>query len=323
MSVDAVWRILEEKKKKLAVMHHNADLDCVASSIALALSFEGFSVYAPLGVSSVGKKILRKYGIEWLEKVSLDDYDLLVILDTNSLEQLGEFNWERVKGKTVIIDHHDYNPKYEEALLYVWKEETSCSEIVLQIIESAGKKINDLIAESLIVGIIGDTARFKFAKNSTFQNLCRLIPHIRRDFSEILREIEEVERGGNLDRSRRIALAKAMQRSTYLDFKGVLIWKSFVSSFEGEIASTITALLADIALVGAQRKEEARVSVRARKWLIDKGLNLAEICRKVAQEFSGGGGGHAAAAGINVIGDVEAVVNALIEELKEKLREIL
>ncbi len=323
MSVEKAAEILRSKGSKVAVLHHNADLDCVASAIALYISFPDFSIYAPLGVSSAGKKLFKRLNIEWKEEEKLENYELIVILDTNSLEQLGKFDWEKLKERSLVIDHHDYNPKYEQALLYVWRPETSCSEIVYEILEEAGIEISSEVAEALVAGIIGDTARFKFARTSTFQNLCKILRKSRRDFSEILREIEGQERGGNLDRSRRIALLKAMQRSSYVDFKGTIILKSFVSSFEGEIASIMISMAADIAVIGAQRGEEARVSVRARPWLVERGLNLAEICRKVGEDFSGGGGGHPGASGINVIGDVEAVVNAVIEEIKEKLREII
>ncbi|RLF66535.1 MAG: hypothetical protein DRN30_01960 [Thermoplasmata archaeon] len=314
-----------KKKKKYFIVHHNADVDAVAAAYALyKISPDPKIIWAPLGISRLARDLISKLEdpVNVIEgDISLQEDAFYFIIDTNSIEQIGNFPFTETLDRLVIIDHHSENPLFKSALLYIHEDRTSTCEIVYEILRYLGVTINKKIAYALISGIVTDTARFKYAKNSTIKTVCELLDYLEDvELKDIIRTLEEPSL--KFDRSKRIALIKAFQRMSYEDLGKVLIVKSFVGAFEGDAAALMVSTIADIAIVGAQKDEEARVSVRVKQWLVEKGINASEICRKVASEFDGGGGGHPAAAGINAIGDVEAIVNAVVDEFRRTIKDL-
>lgn len=68
-------------------------------------------------------------------------------------------------------------------------------------------------------------------------------------------------------------------------------------------------------------EDTAKVSARTLTLLTDKGLNLGEILRVAAEEYSGRGGGHDIAAGAQVpIKNLESFIRLVDELVKKKLR---
>jgi len=318
--------ILFSTVPKFFVVHHNADVDAIAAAYALyKVSVEEKFIYAPLKISRTSKKLLEILGeVKIVEKIPekiMWEEGYFVILDTNSLEQLGDFPFDRVSERTVIIDHHIENPLFSSALLYIRMDRTSTSEIVYEILKKLDVEIDEKIIMALTAGIITDTSRFKHANKNTIRTFCEMMTLSEINLKDLIEILEEPSL--KYDRSRRIALLKAFQRMTFVDLGKVIIAKSNVNAFEGDAAALMVSTLADVAVVGAQKGDEARVSVRARGWLVNLGLDLSEICRKIGIEFGGGGGGHPAAAGINAIGDVQAIMNALVSEIVKETRKLL
>ena len=318
--------ILLSSVPKFFVVHHNADVDAIAAAYALyKVSSEEKYIYAPLKISRASKKLLEILDevklIEKLPEKAMWEDGYFIILDTNSLEQLGEFPFDMVSERTVVIDHHTENPMFSSALLYIRMDKTSTSEIIYEILKRMGIDLDEKIIVALTAGIITDTSRFKHANKDTIRTFCEMVSLSEINLKKIIEVLEEPSL--KFDRSRRIALLKAFQRMTFVDLGKIIIVRSNVNAFEGDAAALMVSTLADIAVVGAQKGDEARVSVRVRGWLVNLGLDVSKICRKIAIEFGGGGGGHPAAAGINAVGDVHAIMNALINEIVKETRRLL
>jgi len=317
--------ILLSPTPKFFVVHHNADVDALAAAYALyKISLGKKFIYAPLKISRAAKKLLEILDeVEIVEEIpeSMWEKGYFIILDTNSLEQLGEIPYDKISNRTVVIDHHTENTLFSSALLYVRMDRTSTSEIVYEILKKIDAKFDEKIITALIAGIITDTSRFKYANNQTMRTVCEMMNISEINLKELIGILEEPTL--KYDRSRRIALLKAFQRMTYIDLGKAIIVKSNVNAYESDAAVLMITTIADIAVVGAQKEVEARVSTRARSWLVNLGLDLSKICRKIGKEFGGGGGGHPAAAGINAIGDVNAIMNALVSEIVKEVRKIL
>jgi len=327
LSSDQIERlkvILKSKEKKYFIVHHNADVDAVAAAYVLyEISNPPRGLCAPLGISRLSRELMLRLNvnIEILDKVPIEKDAFYFIIDTNSLEQIGDFPFYDITDRIVIIDHHSENPEFNSALLYIHEERSATCEIVYDILKAIGFSPNEKMAQAMISGIITDTARFRYANNRTIKVVCDLLDYLKGvDLKDIIRSLEEPSL--KYDRGKRIAMVKAFQRMLYEDLGKVIIVKSFISAYEGDAAALMVSTVADIAVVGAQRDEEARVSVRVRPWLAERGIDASEICRDVAEEFGGGGGGHSMAAGINAVGDAEAIVSAVVTRFKRKLKEL-
>ena len=74
--------------------------------------------------------------------------------------------------------------------------------------------------------------------------------------------------------------------------------------------------------VGSQRDERFRISARARQEMVRKGFHLGKLLDDVGEETYNSGGGHAGAAGLTGVGDVEAVLNMCLSRSLDFLREV-
>jgi nanoRNase/pAp phosphatase (c-di-AMP/oligoRNAs hydrolase) len=76
---------------------------------------------------------------------------------------------------------------------------------------------------------------------------------------------------------------------------------------------------ADIAFVGTAKGESVRISSRAKREVVNAGVNLGQLMEDISNEYNGTGGGHSGAAGIDVIADMKEVLN----KCKERTKKIL
>ncbi|MCG7853196.1 MAG: DHHA1 domain-containing protein, partial [Methanosarcinaceae archaeon] len=94
---------------------------------------------------------------------------------------------------------------------------------------------------------------------------------------------------------------------------------SHVSSFGGSASSMFINIGADVALVASFRDGSMRVSGRAKRDAVNAGVNLGQIMENISKPYQGTGGGHAGAAGIDVV----AGMDEILLKCKEHVRDIL
>ena len=90
--------------RKLVLIHGNADPDALGCAYALRSCFPDVDICAPQGLDRISKVISRKLGFEPLGTRTWSVYDLMLVVDTSSPEQLGEMN--RPTPDWIVIDHH-------------------------------------------------------------------------------------------------------------------------------------------------------------------------------------------------------------------------
>ena len=71
-------------KKKVILVHGNADMDAISSAYVLSKCFPPADICALNGVDRVAKMVSEKLGLAVLETFDPDDYDLIVTVDTSS-----------------------------------------------------------------------------------------------------------------------------------------------------------------------------------------------------------------------------------------------
>ncbi len=296
----------------LYLCHRNADPDALASAFALKEALGG-TIGIIDGCDRVASQIAKQLNIEFVVN-PVDEYDLVVVVDTSTLIQLNGFQLK----KYAVIDHHATTTLNENAAFYLHRNRSSTAEIVLGVLNSMGAPIMRRVAFALIAGIITDTGNFKHASADSFKAVAELMELSGIEYSEVMDALSTLPQ----DISMRIAFLKAAQRATIERVADWLIVTSQVSSFGGAAASNLIAIGADVAFVASKDGDVVKVSARARKCAINAGVNLARLMEDISAKFSGTGGGHEGAAGMDAYGDLDTILVSCTDYVKNSLLKI-
>lgn len=299
----------------LILLHGNADPDALASAFAIQQSFPEVSIWTPGGLDRIAKLLSAKLGIKTNETSASPKRSRLLVLDTSGPEQVPDgidFS------DAIIIDHHMRNMRWDSARIYYSDEsKSSCSEIIFELLRSFKKPISREVALGLMYGIITDTGFFKFARPGAMRVFADLMEGQDIHMDEVMELIEAEE-----DVSEKISQLRGAQRLKYWKVGSHIVAISQGSAFEASVCKALLFIGADVAFVGSQRGDNFRVSARATQAMVRKGLHLGRLLGGVGSETSNGGGGHPGAAGINGVGDVEAILNIAAENAIKLLKKL-
>jgi len=307
---------LDSGGRTLVLLHGNADPDALASAFAVMQCFPGIVICVPGGLDRMSKLMASALGIETVEDCGDMERDRTLVLDTSGPEQLVEA--VDLEG-ALVVDHHARNPKWE-ALASVYhcdESKSSCSEIVYEMLRTAGKDLPRDAAVALMLGILTDTGNFKFAKPGALRTFADLMQS--RDIE--MDEVTGVFVAGS-DVSERVSQLKGAQRLRFWKVGENIVAISHGSAFEASVCKALLSVGADVSYVGSQRDERFRISGRATQAIVRRGLHLGRLMNGVGLETANGGGGHPGAAGITGTGDVEAILNMLAEETVRAIKRL-
>ena len=296
------------------LLHGNADPDALASGYAIKRCFPNVTIWAPGGTDRMAKVMTDSLSID-VEENDITPEGRLLILDTSGPEQLPE---GLDFSDAIVIDHHTRTEKWEPTKLYYCDEnKSSCSEIIFELLECAGKSVDRDVALALMAGILTDTGTFKFAKPAALATFSRLMELHGMQVDEAVRLVYI-----NPDVSEKISQLRGAQRLKYAKIGDYIVASSQGSAFEASVCKSLLSLGADIVFVGSQRGDNFRISARATQEMVRKGVHLGKLLGGVGSETSNGGGGHPGAAGITGVGDVEAILNIAVDNATRHLRRL-
>jgi phosphoesterase RecJ-like protein len=173
-------KLFSSSENILIICHINPDGDSIGAQLALYHYFKakGKNV-SLLSPNNIQEFLKWMDGIDELNifikdrkksKVLIDRADLIVMLDFNQSNRLGEAEDYVIasKAKKVIIDHH-LDPKNFADLIISDPSKCSTSELVHELVCDINGKIfmNRPYAEALYVGIITDTGNFEHGSYSS------------------------------------------------------------------------------------------------------------------------------------------------------------
>lgn len=298
-------------KNVLYLCHRNADPDAIGCSFALSRAFGG-AIGATDDLSRTGASLANILGARILINPQMDDYDLVVIVDTSVKTQLGD----RLPASYALVDHHLDEGLLDGALFFIQKPTKSTAEIVWNILKENSMKIDERIALGLMAGLIADTGRFKRASPDTFQTAAEILKAGEFDYEKAQEALSVPA-----DLSQRIALLKAASRAEVTRKGDWLIACTVVNSFEGSAAMALVDLGADVAFVAGRhgKGDTIRISARSSRGAARRGINLAKILGEVGKAYAGDGGGHRSAAALEATGDPSAILDACRKRLLESL----
>jgi len=327
MSFTEVATVLDEARARhvLLLCHHNADPDAICSAYA----FQGLlakvrpnvtaEIGAGQGISRLSKHILKRLPITVNLQPPVEKADAIVLLDTNTTQQLGQLSERVTKTKVpiIVIDHHAAHPATERiAKLCITDEEASSTcEIVYDFYKQVNTKPGLNEAKALFLGITFDTRHFVLAKTSTFKTISEL--------SDIgVNPQEELSSFAlPMDFSERVARMKACRRAKLIKVENWIIALSHVSAYQASAARALVDVGAHLAAVAGQKNEKIEISLRCtRDFNQVTGIHLGrDIAKPLGEYLQGMGGGHATAAGVNGTGYIEKGLKRCLRLVKEKL----
>ncbi|MET1160629.1 MAG: DHH family phosphoesterase [Thermoprotei archaeon] len=332
-SIEGAARILASIRgyKILLLTHRNADPDAVASILTLKVYLEDLKntvhVAFPEGLSLLSKELLNKLGLYHTIELAVisGTYDYYIVVDTNNLVQLGKYDKLINSNRLIIIDHHKPGELYRLAKYpIVFSNITSTSELIALILYRIWH-IPAKYATLLISGMLYDTKHLNIVDQYTFKTLDLLINVYKGDYY-VARKILRREP----DLSEKIARIKGIIRARFYRANNYIVAITYVSAHESSVANALLELGTDIAFVVSNKDGITRIVSRAKKEFIEKtGLSLGSyIMPKLAEILSGSGGGHDAAAVVEMknnreFDELAKTITRLLEERIGKLRRVV
>jgi nanoRNase/pAp phosphatase (c-di-AMP/oligoRNAs hydrolase) len=328
VQIREIISVIDERNAKLIVLlcHINADPDAICAAIAFSRLLQilrpalNIEIAAASGPSRLSKFLLQKMPLQLTNNPHIEEADVIILLDTNTIQQLGELS-ERVKSSKmalVSIDHHASHPETERLATLIVADERSSStcEIIYRLFKEAKVELTPNEAKALFLGIAFDTRHFVLASSSTFKAVADLIDvGVKAEEALPLLSLP-------MDISERIARLKASRRSKLLRINNWLIALSNVSAYQASAARALIALGTHVAVVAGQRSNNnIQISMRASQEFYEKtGLHLGrDIAKPLGEYLQGMGGGHAVSAGVNGCGEIEASFKRCVRLIKERI----
>ncbi len=297
--------------------HVRPDGDCVGSCMALYnyLKKNRPDLQVKVYLEYVDSKFDIIKGVKEIDTNGYDGavYDLFISLDTASLDRLGQNEEFFTNARcTACIDHHASNKGYAD-YNYIVAEASSASEVLFNVLDE--DKFDKTVADPMYMGIAHDSGVFRFQSTTaeTMRIAAKMI-----DFGVKPNEILE-ETFYRKTYNQMMVTAK-IQSETVLCMEGKCIYgvctfdtmKKYnvtTNDLDAVIASIRNVDGVEVAMFAYQLKEDTyKISLRSKKYV---------DVSKIAVSF--GGGGHVRAAGFEVKGTLDEVVEKVLSSIKKDL----
>jgi len=292
--------------------HVQPDADTVGAGLALglALAREGADVQVSFSASNTLPESLRRLpGCELLVAPAdvRRDADLVVTVDTPSVNRLGELAELIARPGVLVIDHHRSNTLYG-SVNYVDPQADSTTLLVADLLDAWGREITADVARCLFAGLSIDTGSFRWASVRGLRLAARLV-EAGVDNAAMSRQLHDTHPFGWLPLlSRVLASAQLVPLASVSLVFAVVTYPDWAAHRSEEIESIIdivrTTAEAEVAAVFKETApQQWSVSLRA------KSFDLVPVATRF------GGGGHTLAAGYSADGPLGDVVAALTAAL--------
>ncbi len=327
MSFREIVDLLEAQSVEniLLLCHHNADPDAICSAYAFASLIRQarpktrVEIGAAHGISRLSKHLLQYLPINVNTQPDVLKAQAIVLLDTNTIQQLDSLA-EKVKeskAPLIVVDHHAGHPETErQAKISVTQESSSSTcEIVYDFYRQSDTKLGENEAKALFLGIAFDTRHFVLANSTTLKNIAALI-----DAGVNAQETLSIL-SLPMDFSERVARLKASRRTRLFKVGQWIIALSHVSAYQASAARAMVELGAHVVGVAGEKNGALEISLRSSTEFYKKtDVHLGrDIAKPLGEYLHGMGGGHATAAGVNGVGDIDIGLKRCLWLLKEKL----
>lgn len=308
-TLDDVVGLLDRAREVVLLAHVNPDADALGSALALGLALHrrGVAVQVSFGAPERAAESLRDLDVAGLvvpADAVLAAPDLLVALDTGSVDRLGALAGRAENAGTVlVIDHHASNTAFGT---HHWVDPgaEATAVMVLRLLDALGATVDLPTARCLYAGLVTDTRNFRAASPATHAMAARLLvagvdaeavtrPLLDTHPFSWLRMLASVLSTATLERAEARGLGLVHARVSREEVDG---------GRQEEIESVIDVLRttaeAEVAMVLKEVGEGRWTASMRSKGRLDVAAAAIVL----------GGGGHRSASGFTVDGDAEDIL---------------
>lgn len=321
--------IIRGSHRAIIVTHVNPDGDAVGSALGTWLWLRSRGVECTVILPNAAASNLQWMpGAEHMITYSsrcdqlIREADLVLVLDLNTLQRLGELGTRIAESKATLIniDHHTYPQDFARLALIDTDACSTCALVAEIIIAIDGDKaITPDVANCLYTGIMTDTGSFRFFR--TTEEVFRLAALLISKGADPVQTYEEVVNQSSFGRTRLLGIALASMQvhavgqlcTMSVRRKDLLDTGCTVDDVEGFVHHTLSIAGVRAGILFVEVDGEVKCSFRSKG---DTGV------RDLAALFGGGGHIHAAGARIRQKSFDEAVplvIEAAIELFEDAI----
>lgn len=296
--------------------HIRPDGDCIGSCMSL---YNYLKKNRPdLDVTVHLEYVDPKFGIiKNIDDIDLSDpddteYDLFIALDTASVDRLGKHAqyFENAK-RTFCIDHHKSNLGYADENIVVPDASSAC-EVLFDCLDV--DMFDETIAAPMYMGIASDSGVFRFqnTKPRTLRIAAKMM-EFGINHNEILEETFYKKSYNQM------MITAKIQSNTVLKLDGQVIYgyctKELMDRY-GLTSNDLDAVIASIRNVSGVEVAMFAYQIEDNKYKVSLRSKDKVDVSKIAVTF--GGGGHKRAAGFDIEGDKDAVIETVLKEIEKE-----
>ncbi len=326
-----IWKEIEKYNSFFITGHINPDHDCISSLIIMGTVLKTLGKkYNILIEKSLPSKfnflIERNYdvvipellqvpkGVDLISQLPEDYFpEVVIILDTASLDRLGEFAEKFDKARLIInIDHHEGKRRLPSKLNLVDVHASSTGELLYKFLKINNFKITKNIAELVYISIIGDT--YFFSQPNTSADVHKIAAELIElgvSPSELIFRLFSIP-FGNLPIYGEVLKRIKSENDGKIVYSYILkeeIEKAPDKDLDGLIEMMRSVDSAVVAVLFKQLEEDKiKVSMRGKF-----GFNVFKIVEKF------GGGGHKQAGGCTINMPLDKAEEIILKEIKKFL----
>ena len=312
IALNEVASLLQEHDNFKILTHSYPDGDCLGSGYALAFILRKLGKKANVAVDGSLPSKFTYLVKNYEEQDFVPEY--IVSVDVAAPTLLGESVMRGVDHIDLCIDHHGTN-SLEADHRYVDDTAAAAAEIIYQLIGLLGVELDEDIAGGIYTGISTDTGCFVYTNTTpqTHQIAAAVMPfcdwRMINSINFVIKSRAKVK----------------MER---------MIYKTMEFYAGGKVAIVYTTLAMCEAMGAGDDEMEGLANIPRRIEGVEMGITMREKAggvfkvsvrtndnvdaSKFCQQF--GGGGHPAASGCSIEGDLETVKKILIDAAEEYLR---
>lgn len=308
MTLKEVANLILQHNNFDILTHNYPDGDCLGSAFALAHALKQIGKNARVITTDRQKKF------EFLfESYSAPEFEREYVISTDVAdEKLLGVNRKEYEGKIdLCIDHHKSNV-INAPYKYVDADSAAAGEIIYELIPLLGAEYTKEIADCLYTAISTDTGCFRYTNTTsrTMRIAAELID-LNCDSGYINKEMFETKSKARVELEREILESMIF----CADDKCAIIYTTRemtegLGDDETEGIASIPRQIEGVkmGITVREKEKDYKISVRT-----NDGVDACAFCKQF------GGGGHVAASGCTLKGDLQSVLDTLIEAAEKIL----
>jgi nanoRNase/pAp phosphatase (c-di-AMP/oligoRNAs hydrolase) len=276
-----------KNRRAIITFHSLGDLDAVGAAIALQRFLGKNSTIAPPDrANSAARKLLEytETNTAIFSELKRTPKDAIIALDSASPHLMSHLAGIK---PDILIDHHARMGGEMSASQEINDPAASSTCEMLYFLLQPTDRISCM---ALLLGIISDSANFRYATPRTFTAAASLLEHCGMSYPQLLSLASAPESFGE-----RIEALRSCSSVSAEKIGEHIVAIAMAKSHEAHFADMLVHLGADIAFVGCTGAE-AKISARMRQELIGR-VRLDRIMFEVGKVLGGNGSGHELAAG--------------------------